>query len=126
MLGDEKPVHTYIRNSVPEAKGEMLREIGVASAEKLYAEMIPERLWLRGPMDLPEPFTPEPCETYSKEDIDYWASVLEQVIHEAYTDRELVRTAPHNSLGRKADPAQFNDPETWAMIWRAYKRKRGN
>ena len=31
------------------------------------------------PWIVPEPFTPEPCETYSKEDCDYWAAVLRQV-----------------------------------------------
>ena len=41
---------------------------------------------------------------WSKEDIDDWIDVLAQVLEEAYTDPELVRTAPHNqairSLGR--------------------------
>jgi len=31
------------------------------------------------PWIVPEPMTPEPCETYSKEDCDYWAAVLRQM-----------------------------------------------
>jgi glycine dehydrogenase subunit 1 len=47
-------VHPYIPNSVPSIKKKMLEEIGAGSADELYAEMIPERLLLKRPMDLPE------------------------------------------------------------------------
>ena len=77
------------------------------------------------PWIVPEPFTPEPCETYSKADIDYWAAVLKKVCEEAYEDPELVKTAPHRSSNHKENPEVFNDPERWAMSWRAFKRKRG-
>ena len=78
------------------------------------------------PWIVPEPFTPEPCETYSKEDCDYWAAVLKQISKEAYTDAEVVKTAPHNSTIHKMDMAVLNDPKKWAMTWRAYLRKRGD
>jgi glycine dehydrogenase subunit 2 len=78
------------------------------------------------PWIVPEPFTPEPCETYSKADIDYWAEVLRHVCNEAYTDPEKVKRAPHNSTVSKIDSAPLDDPERWAMTWRAYKRKRGD
>jgi glycine dehydrogenase subunit 2 len=77
------------------------------------------------PWLISEPFTPEPCETYSKEDIDYWCAVLEKVSEEAYTDPEVVRSAPHNSSIHKVEWDGFNVPERWAMSWRAYKRKQG-
>jgi len=51
--------HPYIPNSVPEVKTEMLRTVGAASAEELYAEMIPDRLLLKRRMDLPEPLLAE-------------------------------------------------------------------
>jgi glycine dehydrogenase subunit 2 len=75
------------------------------------------------PWVVPEPFTPEPCETYSKEDIEYWAAVLEQVSKEAYSKPELVKTAPHNQTIHKAKLEWLDDPEKWAMTWRAYKKK---
>ncbi len=78
------------------------------------------------PWIVPEPFTPEPCETYSKADIDYWAEVLRHVCQEAYKDPERVKGAPHNSTVSKIDSAPLDDPERWAMTWRAYKRKRGD
>ncbi|NIR86661.1 glycine dehydrogenase subunit 2 [Candidatus Bathyarchaeota archaeon] len=76
------------------------------------------------PWIVPEPFTPEPCETYSKADIDYWAAVLSQICKEAYSNPEIVRTAPHNSTIAKMNEAALDDPEKWAMTWRAYLRKR--
>ena len=47
-------VHPYIPNSVPEIKRKMLKEIGASNAEELYAEMIPDHLLLKRPMDLPK------------------------------------------------------------------------
>jgi len=77
------------------------------------------------PWLVPEPFTPEPCETYSKADIDYWADALRRVCEEAYSDPEHVKSAPHRSSVHASDPSPFDDPHRWAMTWRAYKRKRG-
>ena len=76
------------------------------------------------PWLIPEPFTPEPCETYSKRDIDYWVGVLKKVIEEAYENPDLVKSAPHRSSNHKVKAYRFNDPEKWAMSWKAYKRKR--
>lgn len=51
-------VHPYIPNSAPAARAEMLREIGVASAQELY-ESIPAHLRLGRKLDLPDPFPSE-------------------------------------------------------------------
>ncbi len=76
------------------------------------------------PWVVPEPFTPEPCESYSKHDCDEWAAVIRQISDEAYRDPELVRTAPHNqTVARVKDPSAFEDPEKWAMTWRMYQKK---
>jgi glycine dehydrogenase subunit 2 len=75
------------------------------------------------PWIVAEPFTPEPCETYSKADIDYWVAVLKRVCEEAYEDPEILKKAPHNSSIHAVDSAPFDDPERWAMSWRAYRRK---
>jgi len=75
------------------------------------------------PYIVPEPFTPEPCETYSKEDCEYWAAVLNQISHEAYTNPELVRNAPHNSSIHKLNKENLDNPKKWAMTWRAYQKK---
>ena len=58
MAKNKFGVHPYIPNSVPEVQAEMLREIGAASVEELYAT-IPERLRLKRAMNLPEPLLSE-------------------------------------------------------------------
>jgi glycine dehydrogenase subunit 2 len=76
------------------------------------------------PWLVPEPFTPEPCETYSKHDIDYWVAVFEKVIEESYSDPEMVMSAPHRSSNHKEKSETFNNPNKWAMSWRAYTQKK--
>jgi glycine dehydrogenase subunit 2 len=84
-----------------------------------------DAFWLsHEPWIVPQPFTPEAGEMWSKEDLDEWMDVLEHVIEEAYTDAELVRTAPHNQAIGKLDATDLNDPANWATTWRAYLRKR--
>jgi glycine dehydrogenase subunit 2 len=72
----------------------------------------------------PEPFTPEAGEMWSKEEIDEWIAVVAKVVEEAWTDPELVRTAPHRQPIAKVKAEQAEDPARWAMTWRAYRRKR--
>ena len=78
------------------------------------------------PWVVPEPFTPEAGEMWSKEDIDKWIAVLAHVVGEAYSDPEIVRTAPHNQAVSRLGAADLNDPGGWATTWRAHKRKRGS
>lgn len=83
-----------------------------------------DAFWLsHEPWLVPEPFTPEAGEMYSKEDLDYWIDVLARVCEEAYTDPETVKSAPHNQAIHKIDHAALEDPARWAMTWRAYRRK---
>lgn len=78
------------------------------------------------PWVVPEPLTPEPTETYSKEDCEYWAAVWKQMSDEAYTNPDVIRTAPHNAPIHQMNYAAFNNPDQWAMTWRAYLRKRND
>ena len=79
------------------------------------------------PWIVPEPMTPEPCETYSKEDIEYWAAAISQTSKDAYTNAEIVRTAPHNSTIHQINMETLDDPEKRVLSWRSYlKKKKGN
>lgn len=85
-----------------------------------------DALWLsHEPWVVPEPFTPEAGELWSKEDIDYWIDVLEAVIEEAYTDPQMVKTAPHKCAIHQLKGENLEDPAKWATTWAAYKRKHG-
>jgi glycine dehydrogenase subunit 2 len=76
------------------------------------------------PLLVPEPFTIEPAETYSLDELDEYLATLEEIARAARTDPEAVRSAPRKTAARSIDYAQVNDPERWAMTWRAYRRKR--
>jgi glycine dehydrogenase subunit 2 len=75
------------------------------------------------PWLVPEPFTPEPGEMYGKEDLDFFADVIAQVCEEAYTDPDLVRTAPHNHPIHRLDARHIEEPSRWATTWRSHLKK---
>ena len=75
------------------------------------------------PFIVAEPATVEPTESYSRADLDEFVDVMRQVAHEARTNPELVRTAPHNCPVHTIDASVLDDPERWAMTWRGYQRK---
>jgi len=75
------------------------------------------------PWIIPEPFTPEPSETASKQDLDRFAGIFRQISTEAYTDPETLKKAPHNCAISKVDLTPSSDPKKWAMTWRAYLKK---
>ena len=76
------------------------------------------------PWLVPQPITPEAGEMWSKEDVDYWIAVLNQVSDEAYSDPDIVKTAPHNQAVHRQGPKSLDEPENWAMTWRAYQKKK--
>ena len=75
------------------------------------------------PYVVPEPMTLEPTESYSKADLDEYVTILAHIAEEAYSDPEIIHNAPHNSTVHKIDPDSFDDPDKWAVTWRAYLRK---
>jgi glycine dehydrogenase subunit 2 len=84
-----------------------------------------DAFWLaHEPWVVPHPFTPEAGEMWSREDVDYWIAVLRRISDEAYSDPQIVKTAPHNQTIRKLRAVSLDEPENWAMTWRAYERKR--
>jgi len=75
------------------------------------------------PWIVPEPFLPEPCETYSKRDIDEWVAVVAEICQEARKDPKWVRGSPHRQPGPVVHSNDLDDPDRWAMTWREYVRK---
>ena len=76
------------------------------------------------PWVIPEPMTIEPCESYTKEDIEEYCKVVEICAKEAAENPELLKNAPHNTaMHRRIDEEELDDPGKWALTWRAYKRK---
>jgi glycine dehydrogenase subunit 2 len=77
------------------------------------------------PWVVPEPMTLEPSESYSRADLDEYAEIIAEISREAYETPETIMESPHRSTVHKMDPAPHDDPERWALTWRAHLRKRG-
>ncbi|NKB52331.1 MAG: aminotransferase class V-fold PLP-dependent enzyme [Rhizobiaceae bacterium] len=106
--------------------GELTEETGVSTADfaNRMADYGIDPYWMsHEPWIVAEPFTPEAGELWSKEDIDTWIGVIAQIAEEARTNPELVKTAPHNQAIAQVKGDAFEDPQKWAMTWRAYQRK---
>jgi len=99
--------------------------VGTADVANRMADYGIDPYWMsHEPWIVPEPFTPEAGEMYSKEDIDNWVAVIVKIAEEAYCHPELVKTAPHSQAIRQIKAQALEDPNAWAMTWRAYVRKR--
>ena len=77
------------------------------------------------PFIVPEPFTIEPTESYSKVEIDEYLAALKKISDEAYEDPAKVKGAPYRSVVHRIDQAWFDDPAKWAITWRSYLKKHG-
>ncbi|OGO10900.1 MAG: glycine dehydrogenase [Chloroflexi bacterium RBG_19FT_COMBO_49_13] len=123
--------------SAPYAKGKRRIEQVRYSWEKLYEEtgVHSDELGIRAadfgvhywtshhPYVVPEPCTLEPTESYSKEELDEYAAIIENVANEAYSNPDLVKNAPYNSTVHTINNHPLDDPQQWCITWRAYKRK---
>jgi glycine dehydrogenase subunit 2 len=74
------------------------------------------------PWVVPEPFTPEPAESYSRADLDEYGEIIRRVAEEAYTDPQVVSTAPHKSSAPRMDESPLHDIEKVVTTWRVWKR----
>jgi glycine dehydrogenase subunit 2 len=61
---------------------------------------------------------------YGNEALDQWIAVIRRISEEAYSNPELVKTSPHNQAVHRLKPDVIEDPDSRAMTWRAFQRKR--
>jgi glycine dehydrogenase subunit 2 len=103
----------------------LTKETGVTTEDVAYRMAdFGFHLWSsHHPFIVPEPFTIEPTESYSKDEIDEYIAGLEKIAAEAYMEPEKVKNAPYNSVVHKIDNSTLDDPEKWAITWRAYLKK---
>lgn len=82
-----------------------------------------QHYWLsHHPYIVPEPFTIEPTDSFSKADIDEFVAILEQISKECYETPELVKTAPHNAPIHGIKNYHEDDPEKACYTWKQYKK----
>ena len=107
--------------------GQLFEDTGVTAldVQNRMVDFGVDAFWLsHEPWIVPQPFTPEAGEMWSKEDIDYWIAVLHRISDEAYSNPEIVKTAPHNQAIHKLADIDLDNPDNWATTWRAYRRKK--
>lgn len=75
------------------------------------------------PWVVAEPFTPEPCESYSKDDLDEWCGVIQEISRECYEEPEVIKAAPHNGPTHRVKNAAIDDEELIAVTYRQYLKK---
>ena len=101
---------------------------GIVDVNKRLVDYGISELWMsHHPFTVPEPFTPEPCESYNKDDIDYYVEVLRRIAEECKTDPEMVKTAPHKAARHMPqeipETSSKEDFEKLATTWRAYVKR---
>ena len=77
------------------------------------------------PLIVPEPYTPEPTESYSKADIDEYVAALKKISDEAYSTPEVVLTAPHNGPISALENDHIETVDQLAVTWRSYLKQHG-
>jgi len=76
------------------------------------------------PWVVPQPFTLEPAESYSRDDLDEYAEIIQRVSDEAYSDPEIIKKAPHRSSIAQMDESVLHDPAKVVVTWRALQKRR--
>ena len=104
---------------------ELARDTGVTTQDLgLRAADFGVHYWTsHHPFVVPNPCTLEPSESYSQRELDEYASIMEHVVNEAYTNPDMVKTAPHSSSIHRVNVESLRNPSRRAMTWRAYRRK---
>jgi glycine dehydrogenase subunit 2 len=80
------------------------------------------------PLIVPEALMIEPTETESRQELDFFISVLEKISEEAHEDPEKVKKAPYSTSVGLLDEYRSAHPKTMALSYRMYKerQKEGN
>jgi glycine dehydrogenase subunit 2 len=102
-------------------------ETGVTSGEihdRLVDFGVQNYIQSHVPMLVPEPFTLEPGESLTIDEMDQVIAAFRAMAAEARSEPAVVKSAPHHASIGKLDGAIPDDPDAWAFTYRAYLRKR--
>jgi glycine dehydrogenase subunit 2 len=76
------------------------------------------------PMIVDEALMIEPTESFEKEELDRFAEALRRISTEAYSNPEVMSSAPHNTAISKLDEVKASHPRTMALSRRMYLKKK--
>ena len=125
-FADENPSHRleqirYSLAKLQEETGVGTLDVARRTADFGVASYFPSH----EPWIVPEPVTLEPSESYSRADLDTYAEIMGEISREAYEEPETVLAPRTGARSTRWIPAPHDDPERWALTWRAYRRKAG-
>ncbi len=75
------------------------------------------------PMIVPNPITPEASDSVTVDDLERFAAIFDAISKEAYSNPEIVRTAPHRCAVHQVDEGPLNDLAQLATTWRAFLKR---
>ena len=76
------------------------------------------------PFVIPEPMTLEPTESYTRAELDEYVEILHAVAQEARDNPDKIKKGPYNCPIHQVDHDLLDDPNEWAITWRAYQKKK--
>jgi glycine dehydrogenase subunit 2 len=76
------------------------------------------------PLIVEEALMIEPTETFEKEELDRFVEAVREVCREAQTSPEKVLKAPCNTAVSRIDEIKASHPQTMALSWRMYLKRR--
>ncbi len=76
------------------------------------------------PMIVAEPVTPEASDTVSREDLDRFTEAFALISQEAYTNPDIIRTAPHRCTVHQIHHEPLEEYAKSIPTWRQYMKKR--
>ena len=75
------------------------------------------------PLIVPEALMIEPTETESRQELDFFISVLERISKEAHEDPEKVKNAPYSTAVGLLDEYRSAHPKTLTLSYRMYQER---
>ena len=75
------------------------------------------------PWVVPEPFTLEPTEANSKDDLDEYVTILREISRECYEEPEVIKNAPHNMAIHDTLLDAIDDYDKIAVTWRQLQKR---
>jgi glycine dehydrogenase subunit 2 len=72
------------------------------------------------PLIVDEALMIEPTETFEKEELDRFVDTMRRICEEAYTNPDVVLTAPHNTAVSRLDEVKASHPTTMTLSWRMH------
>jgi len=75
------------------------------------------------PLIVPEALMIEPTESESKEDLDLLIGAFKQISNEAYSNPDIVKSAPHSTALHDLDEYRAAHPKTLTLSWRMHQKR---